>query len=518
MQPSRRWFLAGGCWLMACLVAQGALRVASAVSISRSVGVASGASSASSAAASSAAARAVDGPPRSSGGSYADRGFSSSSQMPRVATNTAAAAAAAAAALAALYTGTLSLGVEGSAAGGGVHQGEAPSLADALSKGSREGAVAALEADRLNCDAEGCASYPAAAREGCASACTLADGWKPLGFAWRQRLRQEDLTLLRIEAGGWGDCLFLALSMAFGLNGMKEVAGDALKLRQLAANGIVGINPYDSQAGACILTPHGLFETRVWQTCAAKSMSKELNLPACSIMGGVCVPLSLCCPMWRYLYGRAFTFLRESKYIYLRSVSLASILWFAELSPKEEAAFLDRLAVMSALEDSGDWDDGWSPSVIFDGSEPYISSAGVIFDVSSTMGKVRAVHHELGRPGNNHWGTAADICALENELDVGILVLDGARGTFYVTGSENKRRQAYVLLYFKGACHFQLVGVQTPEGIKTLLYPEELPKALIRFFKEDTKHDLLGGSAVSDKSTKHLHDTDTAVRSNRQRG
>ncbi|OEH75892.1 hypothetical protein cyc_04975 [Cyclospora cayetanensis] len=463
MQPSRRWFLAGGCWLMACLVAQGALRVASAVSISRSVGVASGASS------------------------------------------------------------TLSLGVEGSAAGGGVHQGEAPSLADALSKGSREGAVAALEADRLNCDAEGCASYPAAAREGCASACTLAEysdwmlkcieghlihqqqqqqnglvgasirllravptvftesvlscvntlaqqatsaygegktharralrtlnqwspfsGWKPLGFAWRQRLRQEDLTLLRIEAGGWGDCLFLALSMAFGLNGMKEVAGDALKLRQLAANGIVGINPYDSQA---------------------------------------------------------------------------------ELSPKEEAAFLDRLAVIHTQGVDGGRVEGGGGHAELGRYRSSLLSAlavfggkGVIFDVSSTMGKVRAVHHELGRPGNNHWGTAADICALENELDVGILVLDGARGTFYVTGSENKRRQAYVLLYFKGACHFQLVGVQTPEGIKTLLYPEELPKALIRFFKEDTKHDLLGGSAVSDKSTKHLHDTDTAVRSNRQRG
>ena len=105
MHPSCRWFLAAGCWLMACLVAPGAFRAAAALSVSRS-----------GAAAATAAAGSSVGSPRPDadrGGFSLGSGFLFTGSMPRAASN-AAAAAAAAAALAALATGTLSLGIEGS--------------------------------------------------------------------------------------------------------------------------------------------------------------------------------------------------------------------------------------------------------------------------------------------------------------------------------------------------------------------------------------------------------------------
>ncbi|KAL8271941.1 hypothetical protein Esti_004065 [Eimeria stiedai] len=477
MHPSCRWFVAAGCWLMACLVAPGAFRVAAALSVPRSAAAAA-------AAASSFGVRSNEegNSGRSVGGGS---GFFAGS-MPRAATN-AAAAAAAAAALAALATGTLSLGLEGRSAAAPV----SPAAAESL-QSRRESVFAALEAAfgpnaasgafcplssrataagdllrakheqqpmRLAAPAAVAAaaavssSEPAglvssvkqgalqgfdALKQGALSlcreggemaACTLkalqawrsSGPWAPLGAVWRWRLGAKGLILRRIDAGGGGDCLFHSVALSLTARGAPV---SSLLLRRIAADGAVG-------------------------------------LKACEL-------------------GAVFT-------------------------PKEETLFLERLGVMAALEAANEWQDGWSPSAVLESKKEYVATTGLVFDTSTTLGKAKAVHYEMRLPGNNHWGTASDICALEDSLDVGIIVMDDFTGKIYPTACDRKLRKHYMFLYFVGGCHFQLVGLQTPDGHKSLFTPEELPPALIKLFEEDTKNALFPQPWVSDSGKTFTH-------------
>lgn len=46
------------------------------------------------------------------------------------------------------------------------------------------------------------------------------------------------------------------------------------------------------------------------------------------------------------------------------------------------------------------------------------------------------------------WCSAADICALEDALDVGIVVMDDSTGGIYPTGCEEKKRSKYMFIYY----------------------------------------------------------------------
>ncbi|KAL8449811.1 hypothetical protein Emed_002774 [Eimeria media] len=452
---------------MACLVAPGAFRVAAALSVPRSSAAA---------AASSFGFRSSDdcNSGRSLGGGS---GFFAGS-MPRAATN-AAAAAAAAAALAALATGTLSLGLEGRSAAAPV----SPAAAESLQR-RRESVLAALDAafgphatsgayrprdlllakqeqqpSRLAAAAAAAAFTAAAAapsaepaglvssvkqgallgfdalKQGALSlcreggemaACTLKalqawrrwGPWAPLGAVWRWRLGAKGLILRRIDAGGGGDCLFHSVALSLTALGAPV---SSLLLRRIAADGAVGLK-------AC--EPNAVF------------------------------------------------------------------------TPKGETLFLERLGVMAALEAADEWQDGWSPSAVLESEKEYVATTGLVFDTSTALGKAKAVHYEMRLPGNNHWGTASDICALEDSLDVGIIVMDDSTGKIYPTACDRKLRKHYMFLYFVGGCHFQLVGLQTPDGHKSLFTPEELPPALIKLFEEDTKNALFPRPSFASNSDK----------------
>ncbi|CDI77265.1 hypothetical protein, conserved [Eimeria acervulina] len=466
MQLSRRWFLAAGCWLMACLVAPGALRVAAAVAAAAtpvntflpeaSLGAGGLAISSNC----------------SSGGSS-----SSSSSMPRAATNAAASAAAAAAALAAVATGTLSLSPNESwqsaaattnvAPGGrenllkalGVAAAPASSTAAAAAAaaGSYVGATrsrlaaaeglwrrraavrrlqqqqqkqqqqvhqgvrfhsmqqqqqqqqqsarASLFARRLPASLFGC-MYTRGLFAAAAAAAAKQKPALPLGPLWTKRLQQQQMQMKRIDAGGGGDCLFLSVALALREEGSNV---DAQRLRDIAALKVAGL---------------------------AEKFEKG-----------------------------------------------------------DEEEFMERLRLLSVLEETGDWGDHWSPSAVLNSSDIYISNAGAYFDVRTPQGKAKAVYHELKQPGNNHWGTAADICALEEALDVGIIVLNDSNGAIYPTGCNVKPRSKYIFLYFVNGSHFQLAGVEGRGGLKCLFRPEEIPAPLLQFFKTDTRNHLIFPSA-----------------------
>lgn len=42
----------------------------------------------------------------------------------------------------------------------------------------------------------------------------------------------------------------------------------------------------------------------------------------------------------------------------------------------------------------------------------------------------------------------------------------------------------------QGGVHFQLAGFPSPSGVKTFFKPEEVPPALLRVIREDTRQDL----------------------------
>ncbi|KAL8455772.1 hypothetical protein Emag_000346 [Eimeria magna] len=471
MHPSCRWFVAAGCWLMACLVAPGAFRVAAALSVPRS---------AAAAAASSFGFRSSDdcNGGRSLGG---ESGFFAGS-MPRAATN-AAAAAAAAAALAALATGTLSLGLEGRSAAAPV----SPATAESLQR-RRDRVLAALDAafgphaasgafrplasrappaddllhakqeqqpSRLAAAAAAAAVAAAAAapsveppglvssvkqgalfgfdtlKQGALSlcreggemaACTLKalqawrrwGPWAPLGAVWRWRLGAKGLILRRIDAGGGGDCLFHSVALSLTARG---VPASSLLLRRIAADGAVGLKACEPGAAQI---PRDIY---------------LLSQAACNLK-------QQALPLWVMPFTLLF---------YLPGPSVCH----SVLTPKEETLFLERLGVMAALEAADEWQDGWSPSAVLESEKEYVATT--------------------------------DICALEDSLDVGIIVMDDSTGKIYPTACDRKLRKHYMFLYFV-----------TPDGHKSLFTPEELPPALIKLFEEDTKNALFPRPWASD--------------------
>ena len=51
----------------------------------------------------------------------------------------------------------------------------------------------------------------------------------------------------------------------------------------------------------------------------------------------------------------------------------------AEFEKGDEEEFMERLRLLSVLEETGDWGDHWSPSAVLNSSDIYISNAGIIY-------------------------------------------------------------------------------------------------------------------------------------------
>lgn len=47
------------------------------------------------------------------------------------------------------------------------------------------------------------------------------------------------------------------------------------------------------------------------------------------------------------------------------------------------------------------------------------------------------------------------------------------------------------LLTAQGGYHFQLAGVQTPEGMQHLFDPDKIPSALLQIYQTDARHSLV---------------------------
>jgi len=163
--------------------------------------------------------------------------------------------------------------------------------------------------------------------------------------------------------------------------------------------------------------------------------------------------------------------------------------------------FLERLGVLATLEkhDTSSWFDGWSPSSILSANH-YRSSSGTVFRVDSTEGKASAVHHELSRCGNVHWGSEMDILFLEDALNIGIILLRASTGKVYPLSNLPSRRYVYLTIYYEDDIHFQVAGIRVFDPgfatgfMKSAFFPPELPQFLLKWYKDDCKRLLLSES------------------------
>lgn len=143
-------------------------------------------------------------------------------------------------------------------------------------------------------------------------------------------------------------------------------------------------------------------------------------------------------------------------------------------SKAEEDAFLTRLSVLSAMEDGGSWEDGFSPTNIYT-KDVYTTSSGTVMNTKTAQEKARALYHELSHPGAPHWGMAMDLEVLEEQLPIGFIVFKDD-GSLYPLGTRrDQTKDAYILMYFRPG-HFQqaAVGVSAATARSALL-PDEIP-------------------------------------------
>ncbi|PFH35544.1 hypothetical protein BESB_051950 [Besnoitia besnoiti] len=159
-------------------------------------------------------------------------------------------------------------------------------------------------------------------------------------------------------------------------------------------------------------------------------------------------------------------------------------------------AFMERLAVLAALEDE-EWSDSWSPSEVLTGDQ-YRNSAHMIMDTSTPEGKAAAVHFELSRPGSVHWGAGFDVEAIEDALNIGIIVLSHENGGIYPRASRTDvKRPYYVLIYYYSGEHFQQAGVRRlDEGdkgsrIRSAFGADEIPEFIRHVHSEDCRQPLI---------------------------
>lgn len=59
------------------------------------------------------------------------------------------------------------------------------------------------------------------------------------------------------------------------------------------------------------------------------------------------------------------------------------------------------------------------------------------------------MHYELSRPGAVHWGSGFDVGAIEDGLNVGIVILSDDTGKMYPRAARTDvKRPYYILLYY----------------------------------------------------------------------
>lgn len=468
---------------MACLVAPGAFRVAVAISVARPPEVTTASTG------SSLGSISTEGSNRHrpvGGGMF----FKSS--VPKTATN-AAEAAAAAAALAALATGSLSLGVEGdtrapiNSDGSGMLTRKRQCVLAALGASLGPHATAKRPCHPFGLPGRHC---PAAANARWIRDCIVGRLQQHHSLALATAVTSSSLPPISPTFGLLPGATYRAL--AAGIENVRDGARE--RLENLLRGAIAIFREGEEKACCTLRAVNAWKQVGPWSplgtTWRSRLNSKGLIMRRIDAGGGGdCLFHSVALS----LAGRGFPIdsLELRRIAADKAAGLRACEKGAVMAPKEEELFLERLGVMAALELAGEWQDGWSPASIVAGRKAYVATTGYVFDTSTVLGKAQAVHYEMRRPGNNHWGTASDICALEEALDLGIIVMDDSTGKIYPTACERKRRSHYIFLYFIGGCHFQLVGLETSEGHQTVFAPDELPVGLLRLFQEDTKNDLV---------------------------
>lgn len=127
--------------------------------------------------------------------------------------------------------------------------------------------------------------------------------------------------------------------------------------------------------------------------------------------------------------------------------------------------YKDNLEVFKALEETGEWDDLWSPAEI--------------------KNKIELADQFL-QTGNNHWGTDFDIDIISDKLNIGILILrsESNLAELYslVSDYSKKKKKYYMLIYNINMYHYKLAGLKNNYEPFTSVYNT---KDLPNFLKEE---------------------------------
>ncbi|CDJ61609.1 hypothetical protein, conserved [Eimeria maxima] len=375
MQSSRRCFLAAGCWLMACLVAPGALRVAAA-------------------AVAAAAAAPVNSllaeRPLGVGGLAANthsnnNSSNSSGSVPRATTNAAASAAAAAAALAAVATGSLSLRPDESLSSAAIRVN--------MMTRKRESLLKAL----------GVAAAPAAAAASAAAAAAAGGnvGGNSNRFAaaestWTRKLATAHLQQQQHHHQCLQQPQLVQQQHEQQLQQQSTEQRDADQQRLSGASGLLPRRltgslfgcmyrrgPFGAAAAAAATKhrKHALPLGSLWTRRLQKQNLQMKRIDAGG--GGDCLFLSVALA----LQGERRAITSQG----LRDLAAMKVAGLDSTGPHAK--------------ETGDWGELWSPSAVLNSKQLYVNRDGVCFDVRTPLGKAKAVFHEMRQPGNNHWGT-----------------------------------------------------------------------------------------------------------------
>ncbi len=139
----------------------------------------------------------------------------------------------------------------------------------------------------------------------------------------------------------------------------------------------------------------------------------------------------------------------------------------------DSETFKNNLEIFKVLEDTGDWDDLWSPAEI----NNKIQLADQFF-----------------RKGNNHWGTDFDIDVISDRLNIGILIFRSEPNLaelYSLVHNSSKKKKYYMLIYNINMLHYKLAGLKKEgEPFISVFNIRDLPQFLKDEYYSKCKHKI----------------------------
>lgn len=125
-------------------------------------------------------------------------------------------------------------------------------------------------------------------------------------------------------------------------------------------------------------------------------------------------------------------------------------------------AFTDLLKDMVGLEKAGAWDQAWSPKIVLRDLKSEARRVGVGYDCAVRAAAERVYGFLVG-PGEKSRGTDVDIAAVEDALNISVVVLQESGHVYCRAARHHAIRRHYIFLYWQNE-HYQQAALQGHTG------------------------------------------------------